>query len=188
MEINVFGQVLGAVAQEDLHVGRFVVLVPNVHSRTFGSLEDLPGIKLPKTADEAALARGVVAWPPDNRKMPAINYPTHPFGLREGGFERPPQNALQAQVFLSSPSVASTPPIIPSGTAAMVVFEGIVTIPSGAYIDSAAIRQPGTPVEVEFTSPHFGKPKAAASMSQATVGVVHSYNAQDASLTIKLLV
>ena len=62
MEINRFEDVLGVVTIADVVEGRFGVLTSHSESYDFGSRSDLPGFKVPATAEEAKRAKFVITW------------------------------------------------------------------------------------------------------------------------------
>ena len=154
MEINRFEDVIGLVPQADTVEGRFVVLVANAMGGTFININaDLPGCKVPATAEEAKRAKFVLAWAVDNRESPLVNYPSTAFTMR-GGFGTP--GATQGP--LTSLTMWLTHPgnqegtTIPSGYKSLGYTEGTFTFPSGAYVDSADIKVPGAAIIIANTA------------------------------------
>ena len=75
MEINRFEDVIGVVTQADTVEGRFIVLTSNSFGGLFINVDaDLPGAKVPATAEEAKRAKFCLAWAVDNRESPIVNY------------------------------------------------------------------------------------------------------------------
>ena len=147
MEINDFEEVRGVVTQEDVVEGRMVLLTTNVHSRDFGTLTDLPGIKLPDTRAEAALARFVLTFEQDNRGLPLYQTtPSYSWALRYG-MDQDPNAPFSATVYLTHPGQQEGLTVY-SGNPAAAYGKGFYTVPSGSYIWSSDIEVPGTQLEV----------------------------------------
>jgi hypothetical protein len=190
MEINRFEEVLGGVAVQSLVEGRFVILVDNIAgSHNFGSREDLPGARVPETAEESKRARFCVTWPVDNRSMPIYNpTPAMDFSMRKGGFDQQENVPFDAEVWLTYPGyqVSKT---IPSGNLVLCFGTGSYTLPSGQFIDNVALHVPGAPVIVANTTEdttNAGKLKYQATMDERVVGIVERFDATDYSLTVRI--
>lgn len=186
MEINRFDDVVGGVAQADIVEGRFVVLAANaVASVDFGSRADLPGFKVPSTAEEATRARYVSTFAVDNRPTPIYNpIPSMDFALR-GGFDQSKNVPFSTTVYLTHPGNQEGM-TIPSGTSMLGFTEGVFTLPSGAYIYSSTITVPGAALIVEYSGADAGKPKYTATNAVGVVGTVEHYDSTDGRLTVKV--
>lgn len=138
MEIHKYTDILGVALDEDIYEGRMVLL-----SST--------GAQLPTSAGEAALAKYLVAWPVDNRKMPIYNtYPAYTRALRYG-FDQDANTPWSATVYTTYPGLQSTAGLIPSGTGSLLYSAGEFTVPSGEWVYSAAV-EPGVQLEVVSTA------------------------------------
>ncbi len=73
MEINKFSDIIGVLTKADIVEGRMVLLTGHDQSHDFGSREDLPGVKLPATAAEAAKATYLLVFAQDNRSLPIVS-------------------------------------------------------------------------------------------------------------------
>src|SRR5574338_590854 len=104
MEINRFEEVLGGVVQEDTVEGRFVILVANAMGGTIMNIDDdLPGLRVPATAEEAKRAKYVSAWAVDNRQSPLVmSYPSTTFDFR-GGWVNSSSGPITQTVWLTHP-------------------------------------------------------------------------------------
>jgi hypothetical protein len=139
MKINKLGEVLGAVTQENMYEGRGVLItaMSGVYSHNYGSREDLPGVKLPDTSAEAALAFYLVSWAVDNTKPPLYEpYPAISWSLRPGGFDQTVNVPFTAKVRMTQPSVQIGQEI-PSGYLCLAHVGGTYTLTSGYYTYSA---------------------------------------------------
>lgn len=179
MKINTVKEALGAVATSNIPEGRFVLLTPHNVSYDFGSRTDLPGVKLPATADEAKRAKYVAAFAVDNREAPIIDFPSPDWGTRDlfGQGENAP---FSATVYLTQPSLQDGQ-TIPSGYV-MMALRGVIT--TSEFIDNAGLV-PGAAVTVAYTGADAGKLQYASSMSDAVVGfVLEKYSGE---LTVELI-
>lgn len=190
MEINRFEDVIGVVPQADIVEGRFVVLTAN----TMGGLimnvnDDLPGAKVPATAEEAKRAKFVITWAVDNRATPIVDWPQTQFDFR-GGWVNSRQGPLTGvKMWLTHPGNQESQ-TIPSGYKALAYTEGTFTIPSGQYIYNVALETPGAAVMVADTATDgagsAGKPKYTASMAVGVIGFVEDFNTETSALTIRV--
>lgn len=140
MKVNQLREVLGAVAQVNITEGLCVLLTTNdsAYSYDFGSRVDLPGVKLPTSAAEAAKAFYISAWPPDNTEPPIYEpYPSFTYSVRYGAFDQTANVPFSATVRMTAPSV-QIGQIIPSGYLCLAHAGGIYEIPSGYYVYSAS--------------------------------------------------
>lgn len=188
MEINDYKSIMGVVSTEAIVEGRMVLLTSSSETYDFGSREDLPGVKLPDSAAEAAKARYCVAFAVDNTEPPIYEpYPTiGTFGLR-WGFESAANVPFDAKVRLTAPSMQVSQ-TIPSGSLALVFGGGsILTVPSGQYVYSASLV-PGAFLAVtdpvSDAAEDAGKLKYSAS---ATFAEVLELDSSTLDLTFKIL-
>ena len=188
MEINSYEEITGVITTADVVDGRFGVLTSHSFSYDFGSRTDLPGFKVPATAEEANNARQLVTWAQDNRPYPAVMpVPAYDWSLRQG-FGSAANAPFSATMHLSNPAfhVGGT---IASGTPSLAFGKGTYTLPSGQFIYNVALRTPGTLVQVANTAEDTtdaGKLKYLATMSDRKVGTVRRFNATTASLTVDI--
>lgn len=190
-EINRFEDVIGVVTQADTVEGRFVVLVANAMTGTFININsDLPGARVPATAEEAKRAKFMLMFAVDNRQSPIVNYPAAPtFDLR-GGWVNSTQGPLTSlTMWLTHPENQEDKTVV-SGLKALGYTEGTFTFPSGAYVDSAAIKVPGCAIMVADTASDgagsAGKPKAQTSLAVGAIGFTEAYDSADGRLTIRV--
>lgn len=192
MEINRFEDVLGVVTQADTVEGRFVVLCANTFGGLFINVDaDLPGARVPATAEEAKRAKFVLAWAVDNREAPIVNYNSlaTTFDFR-GGFvnsQSGPLNGLTMWLTHPGNQEGTT---IPSGYKALGYTEGTFTFPSGAYVYSSNIIVPGAAIIIADTASdgagEAGKPKYTATMAAGVIGFTEDYDAATGRLTIRV--
>jgi hypothetical protein len=183
MELNkVNGDILGAVATEDITEGRMVLLTSHTFDHDFGSLTDLPGAKLPTTAAEASRARFIVTWPVDNRQAPYYtSMPSYAWSMRKGAFDQAANMPFNASVSLIYPGYKNGV-VIPSGTSVLAYGAGTFTVPSGAYLYSASLV-PGASLSVSYSGADKGKLQYQATWDATVVGSVYSLDATTGSLT-----
>ena len=105
MEINDFDEAVGVVAQADTVEGRFVLMVSNAAgSYNFGSRTDLPGVRVPATAEEAKRAKYCLGFAADNRPTPILEpMPSMNFAVR-GGWDQAANNNFSATVYTTHPA------------------------------------------------------------------------------------
>jgi hypothetical protein len=189
MEINRFEDVLGVVAQSDMVEGRFVCLTSNAFAGLYmNTYEDVPGAKLPQTAEEAKRAKYCVTFAVDNRTPPIIEVPNTSFDFR-GGWVRSQSDPLNTRVWLTPPGLQEGQ-TIPSGSMALAYTEGTFTLPSGSYIYNAGLTTPGAAVMVADAATdgaaNAGKLKYTATMAVGVIGVVEKYDASTGALTVRV--
>lgn len=189
MEINRFEDVLGVVTIADVVEGRFGVLTSHSESYDFGSRSDLPGFKVPATAEEAKRAKFVITWAVDNRETPIME-PTPSFTFAQrGGWDQTANAPFSTTVYLTHPGNQEGL-TIPSGTPALAYTEGTFTLPSGAYVYSANIIVPGAALIVADTASDSasdaGKLKYTASMAAGVVGFTERYDSATGKLTVRI--
>jgi hypothetical protein len=183
-------EVIGTVVQADVVEGRFGLLTKNnVATYDFGSRGDLPGWKVPATADEAEAARYVITWPVSNSKPPyMVPQPNVGNSLRYGGFDKAANlPASNVTVFYTYPGFQDSV-TIPSGSPALAYAGGTFTVPSGQYIYNVALKSPGAPVIVANTAEDTtdaGKPKYQSSFDGRVIGVVEYFDTSTYDLTIR---
>lgn len=190
MEINRFEEVMGGVVQADTVEGRFVIMVANAMGGTIMNVDsDLPGLRVPATAEEAKRAKYVLAWAVDNRPSPLVmSYPSTTYDFR-GGWVNSDSGPISSTVWLTHPGNQEGT-TIPSGYKALGYTDGTFTFPSGAYVYSANIIVPGAAICIADTSSDgasdAGKPKYLASAAVGMVGVTESYDSATGRLTIRV--
>ena len=188
MEINQFEEVLGVIPTADVVEGRFVVLTSHSFSNDFGSETDLPGAKVPATAEEAKRAIYCITWKVDNRQTPIYAVPSMSFAVR-GGFDQSANAPFSTTVYLTHPGNQEGL-TIPSGTSALAYTDGLFTLPSGSYVYSANIIVPGAALIVADTASdgagEAGKPKYTASMAAGVIGETYRYDSTTGKLIIKV--
>lgn len=186
MEINGFDKVRGAVAMADTVEGRFVVVVPNTFSENFGSEEDLVGVRVPATSDEALRAKYIITWPVFNGQTPIYQpTPHYAWGMRSGAFEQAGNVPFSAKVYLTYPGYVDGE-TIPSGNLALAFTEGTFTLPSGCYVYSANIIKIGAALVVEYSGADAGKVKYNSSMAVGVIGFTESYDSTTGRLTVRV--
>lgn len=187
MEINGFNEVIGVIPQADIVEGRFGLLTTNAHSYDFGSRADLPGFKVPATADEAEQARYIITWAVENRKPPFYQpMPAYTWALRQGWEQSSNLPMTSTTIYTTYPGHQNSM-TIPSGTPALAYGDGTYTIPSGQYIYAAGLRNPGANVIIANTAEDTtdaGKPKYQAAYDDRVIGRVLYFNTSNAALTI----
>jgi peptidoglycan hydrolase-like protein with peptidoglycan-binding domain len=185
MELNRFEDVLGVVTTDAIVEGRFVVLCGHSETYDFGSREDLPGVKVPATSEEATRAKFVLTFAVDNRPTPIMEpVPATTFGLR-GGFGAAANAPFSATVYLTPPGNQEGL-TIPSGTPALAFTEGTFTLPSGAYIYSSNLVVPGAAFVIEHSGADAGKPKYTATNAVGVIGFVERYDSTTGKLTVRV--
>jgi hypothetical protein len=187
VEINRFEEVLGGVVQADTVEGRFVILVANAMGGLFMNTDtDLPGLRVPGTAEEAKRAKYVLAWAVDNRPSPLVmSYPSSVWGTRGGWGEATPTGPIAPTMWLTHPGNQEGT-TVPSGYKALGYTDGTFTFPSGAFIDSDEIKVPGAAIIVEYSGADAGKPKYTATAAEGKIGVTETFDAAAYRLTIRV--
>ena len=189
MEINRFEDVIGVVAQADVVEGRFVVLTTNASEPSATENPDLPGARVPATAEEAKRAKFCLTWAVDNRPTPIIDYPQTSFDFRGGWVNASSGPLTGVKMWLTHPGNQESQ-TVPSGYKALVFTEATVTIPSGQYVYNASLVLPGAAVIVADTASDgasdAGKPKYTATMAAGVIGFVQSYDASTGALTLRI--
>lgn len=187
MEINGFKEVIGVIPQADVVEGRFGLLTSNAHSYDLGSRTDLPGFKVPATADEAEQARYIITWAMDNRSTPIYQpYPAYTWALRQGWDQAANLPMTSTTVYTTYPGYMNSY-TIPSGTPALAYQGGTFTIPSGQYIYNAGLKNAGAFVVIANTAEDTtdaGKPKYQATSDDRVIGRVLFFNTSNSDLTI----
>jgi hypothetical protein len=197
MEINKYTDIMGVVTTEQITEGRMVLLTSNPYAGSgtmFGSRKDLPGVKLPDTAAEAAVAKYCITWPVSNEwfsKREGISLvlpmPSFDWALRRGGWDQSANTPISSStMYLTYPGHQESV-VIPSGYLALAFDRGVFTVPSGQFSYSASLV-PGAPLEVlnaaDDTADEAGK---LAYKSDGTIAVVERYDAETGSLTFRTL-
>jgi hypothetical protein len=167
-----------------------VMLFKNPNTIDFGSQVDLPGVKYPTSAAEAAFAKYCVTWPVNNRQATSdfvllIPQPAYTFGLRQGAMEQAANVPFSTTAYLTYPGNQNGV-TIPSGWQALAFDRGVFTVPSGSFIYSASLVNPGSPLEVVSTSgADQGKLQAKSAGTQ--VAVTERYDTTTGNLTFRTL-
>lgn len=187
MELNKFEKVMGVIPVADVVEGRFVLLTSHSFDNDFGSDTDLPGAKVPATAEEAKRARYCLTWAVDNRKAPIIGYPSMEYAMR-GGFSESANAPFSATVYLTPPGNQNGV-TIPSGTKSLAFADGTFTIPSGGYIYNSNIVNPGASLIVANTADDgasdAGKLKYTATEAVGVLFETVAYDSTDGKLTVR---
>lgn len=188
MEINHYeDSILGVVTTENIVEGRLVLLTSHIHDKDFGSLTDLPGVKLPANTTEASRAHFCITFAQDNQSLPIYQpQPGYDWALRYG-FDRADNAPFSATVYLTHPSVQEGL-TIPSGAGALAFGAGIYTVPSGAYIYNSALTVPGATLTAADTASdgatNAGKLKYSTSN---IVAEVVKFDTESGKLTFRIL-
>lgn len=188
MEINRFEEVVGVRVIEDIVEGRFVCLTAhNLGGEIMNVDADVPGAKLPTSAEEAKRARFCLTFAVDNRPAPIVDWPQTAFDFR-GGFVNAQAGPLTGvKMWLTHPGNQENQ-TVPSGYKALAFTEGVFTLPSGQYVYSADLETPGAAIVIEHTAgDDRGKPKYAATYDGDTVvGFVHAYDEATGALSVRI--
>lgn len=191
MEINKHSDIIGVITRQAIVEGRMVLLVDNNNaSHDFGSRTDLPGVRVPADSTEATRARYVITWVVNNSNAEgAINWlygmPSMDYSLRRGGWDQSANVPFAATVYLTYPGNQESVQI-PSGYMALAFTRGVFTVPSGQYVFSADIMNPGAPLEV-LNAGDDGATDAGklAYNASGTIAIVERFDSSDASLTFR---
>ena len=185
MEIRKYVDIEGVVVTEDIVEGRMVLFTSHSWDHDFGSWSDLKGVKLPDNSTESGRAFYVLGFAVDNSLLP-IYEPTPALSwATRMGFESSANVPFTAKVYLTHPAnmVGQT---LPSGTLGLAFAGGVFTVPSGAYMYSASLANPGAYLAVANTADDSeadaGKLKYSAS---AGVAIVERYNEDTNELTFR---
>lgn len=190
MEINKYTDIIGCVTRAAITEGRMVLLVDNNNaSHDFGSRSDLPGVRVPADTTEAGRAHYVLTWPVDNSNSEgAIKWlktiPSYDYSLRRGGWDQAGNVPFSATVYLTYPGNQDGVEI-PSGYLALAFARGVFTVPSGHFVFSADIMNPGAPLEVLNTGDDGADGGKLAYNASGTIAVVERFDSSDGSLTFR---
>ncbi|MGQ9844335.1 MAG: hypothetical protein ACUVRK_12355 [Spirochaetota bacterium] len=182
MIINKLDDAFGVVTTEDIQEGRMVLFTSHSQSYNFGGLEDLPGVKMPTSATEAAQAKYVLGFAQTNEQPPIIHPAGYNYALRYG-FDKPDNTPFSATVYTTNPSVQEGL-TVPANSVAVAYGGGVFTVPSGAFVYSSSLTTPGAGLTVEYTGTDKGKLKYGT--SNLVAEVVH-FDSSTFKLTFKLL-
>jgi len=190
MEINNFADVFGVIPSEDIVEGRFVLLTSHSFSHDFGSNEDLAGVKLPDTADEAKRCKYILTWAVDNRQPPYYTpQPSLSWSLRYGGFDQDANVPFDANVRMTYPGYQDSQ-TIPSGVPSLAYTEGTFTVPSGDYVYSSNIIVPGAAIIIadadSDSAEQAGMPKYSSTVDFGVIGYTERYDSTTGALTIRV--
>jgi hypothetical protein len=190
MEINRFEDVIGVRVTEDIVEGRFVVLTAHNLGGDFINVDaDVPGAKLPDTAEEAKRARFCLTFAVDNRPTPIVDWPQTAFDFRGGWVNAQAGPLTGLKMWLTHPGNQENQ-TVPSGYKALAFGQGTYTIPSGQYIYNANLRTPGAAVMIADATTDgagsAGKPKYQATLALGYVGFVQVYDETTGALTIRI--
>jgi hypothetical protein len=192
MEINKYTDIMGVVVQEDIPEGRMVVLMKNTLTADFGSKADLPGVRIPYTAGEAANAKYIVTWPVNNSQAaPGISMfvptPSFSFAMRAGGWDQASNVPFSATVYLTYPGHQHGV-TIPSGYQALAFDKGVFTVPSGHFQYNAAFQTLGPGAKLKVLSRADGSDAGKLAYDAAgTIAVVERFDVATWSLTFRTL-
>ena len=188
MEINRFEDVIGVRIIEDIVEGRFVCLTAhNLGGEIMNVDDDVPGAKLPTTAEEAKRARFCLTFAVDNRPSPIVDWPATAYDFRGGWVNATCGPLTGLKMWLTHPGNQEGQ-TVPSGYKALAFTEGVFTLPSGHYVHSADLETPGAAIVIEYASgDDRGKPKYAATYDADTiVGFVHDYDEATGRLAVRI--
>jgi hypothetical protein len=193
MEINKFTDIVGVVLTEAVVEGRMVLLAQNTQAAyDFGSRSDLPGARRPADDTEAGRAKFVVTWPVSNARAHGpikmfVPQPSLEWALRQGGWDQAANVPFSADVHLTYPGQKDGV-TIPSGSLALAFDRGVFTVPSGSYVYSDSLRNPGATLEVlniaDDTDADAGK---LAYASGGTIAVTEHFDVSTYALTFRTL-
>ena len=139
MEVNKYTDIIPSETSQAIYEGRMV------------RINSDGAAALPTSADEAALAEYVIAWPVEDRKLPIYNsYPTFTSALRQG-FDQDANTPFSATVYTVYPNLSDEPIQIPSGNGALLYDKGEFTVTSGAWVYDADLDV-GDELEVVHTA------------------------------------
>lgn len=190
MEINRFEDVIGVRVVEDITEGRFVVLTSHNLGGSFMNVDaDVPGAKLPDTAEEATRAEFCITFAVDNRPTPIVDWPQTEWDERGGWVNSTAGPLTGVKMWLTHPGNQENQ-TIPSGYKALAFRTGTYTIPSGQYIYNANLEIPGAAVIIANAASdgagEAGKPKYTATNAVGVVGFVQDYDETTGALTIRV--
>ncbi len=185
MEINKYTDITGVVTTEAIPEGRMVLLTASSETHNYGSREDLPGVKLPDTSAEAAMARFCLTFAVDNTEPPLfIPMPTVSDTSFRYGFDGAANVPFSPEVHLT-PLSMKRGLTIPSGWLALAFGPGVFTVWSGEYVAHNSMLV-GTFLAVADTATEdaetAGKLKYSASATFAQVMEIDS----DLNLTFRV--
>jgi len=188
MEINSYEEITGVITTADVVDGRFGVLTSHSFTHDFGSRTDLPGFKVPATAEEANNARQLITWAQTQQPFPAIlPVPSYSWSLRQG-FGNAGNTPFTATMYLTNPAFQPSMTIA-SGVPSLAFGKGTYTFPSGQYVYAAGIKVPGALVQVCNTAEDTtdaGKLKVLSTYGTRKVGTVRYFNTTTAALTVDI--
>jgi hypothetical protein len=190
MEINKYTDIIGVITRQAIVEGRMVILTDNNSAdHDFGSRSDLPGVRVPASTTEAARAHYIVTWPVNNANSEGEivwlkTIPSMSYSLRRGGWDQAANVPFSATVYLTYPGNQESVEI-PSGYLALAFARGVFTIPSGQYVYSADIMNPGAPLEVLNSGDDGADAGKLAYNASGTIAVVERYDSSDGSLTFR---
>ena len=189
MEINKFEDVVGVIPTADVVEGRFVLLTAQHYTSDFGSLEDVPGAKVPSTAAEASAARFCITWAADNQSLPF--YETLPtldndFATR-GGWSKGSNLPLSATIYMTHHANGPESQTIPSGMKALGYTHGTFTLPSGSFTYSANLATVGANLVVGYSGATAGKLEYQAAYDARVVGNTVEYDTDNNKLTVRVI-
>lgn len=190
MEINKFDNVIGVIPVADIVEGRLIVTTSHTHDYDYGSKADLPGAKVPATAEEAKMARFIITWAVTQAKPPFYSpMPYYSWSLRSGGMDKTANLPMEnVDVYLTYPGHVNGA-TIPSGIGSLAFGTGTYTVPSGCYINNASISTPGALLQVANTAEDTtdaGKLKYLSAFGDRCVGVVEHYDSSTGDLRFRL--
>jgi hypothetical protein len=188
MEINTYEEITGVITTADVVDGRFGVFTSHSFTYDYGSRTDLPGFKVPATAEEANNARQLITWAQTQWPFPAIlPVPAVNWSIRKG-FGTAGNTPYTATMYLTNPAFQPNM-TIPSGTPSLAFGKGAYTFPSGQYIYNASLKNFGALVQVANTAEDTtdaGKLKYLATYGTRKVGTVRYFNLATSALTVDI--
>jgi hypothetical protein len=190
MEINkTNGVITGVIPNADVVEGRLGLFTTHTFSYDFGSREDLPGWKVPATAEESKFARFAITFAVDNTPFPQTKpMPSTTWALR-GGFDKAVQTPSSVTLYLTDPAKQKQQ-TIPSGQPSLAFGKGVYTFYTGDYIASAswAVGVGASVANTAVDTTDAGKLKVNTTLdADSTIGIVREYNSTTGDLTVELL-
>lgn len=189
MRINRFEEVIGVVPVTAVVEGRFGILTENtVPTWDFGSGSNLPGFRVPATADEAEGARFCLTWAVTNVPSPFILPHPNVGNSFRYGFDASANLPAAVTYYTTYPGYQESM-TVPSGMPSLAYGVGTYTIPSGEYVDNVALHVAGANVIVTAASEsaaNAGKPAYQFSRDERVIGQVEEYDSATGDLTIRV--
>jgi len=177
---------MGAVATEDIIEGRMVLLTPQSEDYGYGSRQDLPGVKLPDTANEALEAVYLAAFTVTQQEPPIYDSIPETTGSERGGWSAGSNVPFNADIYMTAPSMLQGR-TISSGNLVALHAGGVYTVTSGNFVADTNLVA-GARVAVADTATdgesNAGKLKYV-STAGGGIGTVIEYDSTNVELTFR---